>query len=114
MNEPITIEGALIGREISLDDSDKSTFVSPVQSHPPAVERKPIPTCKSEIKIAGSFQLNSAKASHISFVTKRDDSLKNLEISTQLRTVDKEGIIFGLVVSIEESDTTLKFVVTEW
>jgi len=101
MNEPITIEGALIGREISLDDSDEILNVSPIQSHPPASERKPIPSCRSEVKIPASFLLNSVKSSHISFVTKRDDTLKNLEISAQLRTLDSEGIIFVLIVRIK-------------
>jgi hypothetical protein len=65
MNEPITIERALIGREIALDDpnDDMSTIAlsasaSSVQNHPPSTESKAVPTCRSFSNVDNGYQVS--------------------------------------------------------
>ncbi len=103
MNEPVTIERALIGREISLDDSIELSAAelssSVIQNHPPSVERKDKPICRKFSNVEDAFHLNSIKSSHVLLTTKRDDLTKTFEISVALRTLDQQGIIFVVTVS---------------
>ena len=110
MNEPVTIERALIGRELTLEQpiivtssfemsSSSSTTSSLVQNHPPSKEKKPQESCKKVPNSEDAFHLSSAKSSHFLLTTKRDELAKNFEISISLRTLDEEGVVFVVTVS---------------
>ena len=112
MNEPVTIERALIGRELTLEQpiivtssfemsswSSTSATTSLVQNHPPSEEKKPQQSCKKIPNLEDAFHLSSAKSSHFLLTTKRDELAKNFEISISLRTLDEEGVVFVVTVS---------------
>lgn len=108
MNEPVTIERALIGREIALEDpNDEPSPVemSPVQNHPPSVETKAVPSCRKLSRVEGGFQFNGLKSSNVLMTTKRDDLTKNFEISATVRTLDNEGVLFVVTVKVFATTT---------
>jgi len=106
LNEPVTIERALIGRELSLEDPSELSAIemsSPLQqqhfqNHPPSVERKETQVCRKLTKVEDSFHLSASKSSHFLFTTKRDDLTRNFDISFTVKTIDEEGILFIVTV----------------
>ena len=117
MNEPVTIERALIGREIALedpnDDAQESAdatlaSTSPVQNHPPSIEPKAIPVCRKMTGVDSGFQFNSLKSSNILLTTKREDLTKNFEISATIRMIDAAGVVFIVTVSLKPGADPIK------
>ena len=98
MNEPVTIERALIGREIALEDPND-------ENHPPSVETKAVPSCRKLSRVEGGFQFNGLKSSNVLMTTKRDDLTKNFEISATVRTLDNEGVLFVVTVKVFATTT---------
>ena len=113
MNEPVTIERALIGREIALEDptddglaaiDPMSSSTSPVQNHPPSPEPKAVPVCRKLTSVETGHQFNSLKSSNILLTTKREDLTKNFEISATIRMLDDAGVVFVVTVSLKPTD----------